>query len=187
MGNMIYAVNYNIPDIFVYLIPNYLIAALYLGCGLEMIRAYLVKKKVSHFMYIFILIPAVLVSINYGKMKLFNSACHAKRAEEVLIRVRKDSLIISPDDFYSQIFWYYLIGENVGKKRNIYLLSHFHVNQVKAYLDNDKPIYLPEERKYIPPGLKVYCIGKEHCKIMQNEGYRMLKYSDNLYKVSTLR
>jgi hypothetical protein len=184
LGNAVYAVNYDINDIFVYLIPNYLIAAIYAGLGLDALLKIPTGKKAVLFIGIaFFIIPLALFLANHGKMHTFNSTHHAQKVGNILKIVKKDALIVSPDDFYSQFFWYYLIGENIEARKNIYLVHHFDMNRVKAYIRDDQALYLPEQRKYVPKGLKVYCVHPKHLKQFQQAGFRMLKLRNYLHKV----
>ncbi len=183
-GNMIFSINYDAAEVFFYLIPNYLIIAIYLGLGLDAIKKTLTDKKLARGSYLFILIPLALLFHNYNKMAPFNTNYYAQKVEFILTKVNKDAIIISPDDYYSQYFWYYLIGEGVEAGKNIYLMHHFSVSQIQEYIDENKPFYLPEQRKYVPPGLKVYCIDTGHMNALKNAGFRILKFRNFLFKVS---
>ena len=183
-GNMIFSINYNAAEIFFYLIPNYLIIAVYLGVGLEAGKKALARKGLAWGSYLFILIPIALFFLNFSKMAPFNTTYHAKKVEFILTKVNKDALIISPNDYYSQYFWYYLIGEGVEARKNIYLMHHFSTEQIRQYIDENKPFYLPEQRKYVPPGLSVYCINPRQMKALKNAGLRTLKLKHSLFKIS---
>ncbi len=190
LGNMGYAVNYNIADISVYLIPNVLIIAIYLGLGLEFLIEIASKKKIgliSYASYTFIIIPVLLFFFNQDKMHHINNTLHAQKVETIITTVKGNALLISPDEFYSQYFWYYLIGEKLEAKRNIFLVHHFDINQVKEYIDNKKPIYLPEQRKYAPAGLNVFCINQDHYNQFRELGYHISKISTHLFKISKKR
>jgi len=184
LGNMIPAIDYDIAEIFVYLIPNYLILALYIGIGLDSIHALLKKKGIALVSYAMILIPLFFFLVNHSKMKPFNDTFHQKRVEAVLQLVKTDALIISPDDFYSQYFWYYLIGEKMSATRHIYLMHHYDFTQVKDYIQHNRPIYLREERKYVPIGLKVYFMNTSQNQNFKQAGFNMHKIRHYLYKVN---
>jgi len=183
LGNMGFAINYDIPDISVYLIPNVLIVAIYIGVGLEFCKEILKSKRMRIISYTFIIIPFLLFCFNQSKMYPINNISNAQHVEAILKKVKDNALIISPDGFYSQFFWYYLIGEKIETKKNIYLVHHFDVKQVVEYIENKKQIYLPEERKYTPLGLKVFCINSAHLKQFKEMGYRLLKLNENLYRI----
>lgn len=46
-GNMFWIINYEIPDIFVYMIPSYFLMAIYIGVGLQKIETFLSAKHQS--------------------------------------------------------------------------------------------------------------------------------------------
>lgn len=181
--HMAFAVNYNINEIFVYLLPNYLIIAVYTGIGLDCILNLPARKKIAAVSAALLLIPVFFFTINQKKMAPFNDPRHAKKVETILETVYKDALIISPDDYYSQYFWYYLIGERLEAKRNIYLMHHFDPVQVTAYIRDNQRFYLPEERKYVPTGLKVYCLNQRQKKIFLDAGFRVKQASRFLFVI----
>jgi hypothetical protein len=186
LGNMFYAVNYDIPDIGVYLIPNYFVAAIYLGLGMDFIRENWAAGKpryISKFAYILLLLPLLQYQLNHGRMRHITNDVHARNVETVLTAVKKNAVIVSPDEFYSQYYWYYLIGRKIEARRNIYLVHHYDIHQVTDYIRRDKTIYLPEERKNIPPDLKVYVIAQKHQNDFKSEGFRLKKINAALYEV----
>jgi len=182
--NMILSMSYSAAEIFTYLVPNYFIIAVYAGIGLNAVLKALHSKQIAWVRYLLPVIPVFFLLFNFPKMERFNSPHHAHKVEYILRKVNKNALVVSPDDYYSQYFWYYLIGEGVEARKGIFLMHHVDICQVKQYLIDNKPIYLPEQRKYAPPGLSVYCINPEHVNAFKGANLHILKLNDFLYKVS---
>jgi len=187
LGNMSFAINYHIPDIFVYFIPNFLIMAIYLGVGLDSIDILLFKKGFLFQSCLIFLIPVSLLFANYSKVNQHNNTQMAKEIETILKTVKKDAIIFSPDYTYSEYFWYYLIGEGL-ERNNIYIFHHYqsYTEPIQAYMCEGKPLCLWDERKNVSPGLTVYIyhITADNKAIVEKAGFNLSKMGRDLYKVS---
>jgi hypothetical protein len=68
--------------------------------------------------------------------------------------------------------------------RHIYLMHHYDLTQVKDYIQKNTPIYLPEERKYVPIGLKVYFMNNSQIQLFEQAGFNMHQIRHYLYKAN---
>jgi len=180
------AINFESWDIFAFFIPNFLIMAIYLGVGLDSIHTLLFRRCFLFRSSIIVLIPIGLLFANYSKVNQHNNTQVAKEIENVFEIVKKDAIIISPDYFYSEYFWYYLIGEGL-ERNNIHILHHYqsYTEAIQAYMCEGKPLCLWDERKNISPGLTVYLyrITPDNKAIVEKAGFSLLEVGENLYKV----
>jgi hypothetical protein len=171
-------INYRIPDIYVYPIPAYFIVAIYLGIGLEKIREWLIKKeKGLIFTMLFILIPLIMLSINFDKVNQHKNTRGAKKIERIVGVVNKDTIIVSPDYMDSHLFLYYLLGEG-KQKNNIYVLQLYNKGAIRSYLKENKPLYIWEQRIHLPPGLRVLCMSKEHRDDLRKAGLKVFRVNN---------
>ncbi len=186
LGNMSFAINFDSWAISAFFIPNFLIMAIYLGVGLDSIDTLLSKRGFLFRACLIVLIPLGLLFANYSKVNQHNNTQVAKEIENVLEIVKKDAIIISPGYFYSEYFWYYLIGEGL-ERNNIYILHHYqsYTEAIQAYMCEGKPLCLWDERKNISPGLTVYLyrITPDNKAIVEKAGFSLLEVGENLYKV----
>ena len=181
LGNIFFAINYNIPDIPVYLLPNYFIVAIYLAAGLDLIKTAAVRNNIALKSILLISIPLISCAVNYVRVDQHNNVAVAKEIEAILETVGDNSIIISPNYTYSEYFWYYLIGEGFGN--NVYVMHHFSTEAIKSYICENKSFYLPEQRMNAPIGSKVYCINPEHKSALEKAGFMLTEVRRNLYRV----
>jgi len=181
LGNIFFAINYNIPDIRAYLITNYLIVAIYLAVGLDLIKTAVFRNDIALKSILLISIPLISCALNYSKVDQHNNVAVAKEIEAILETVGNNSIIISPNYEYSEYFWYYLIGEGFGN--NVHVMHHFSTEAIKSYICENKSFYLPERRMNAPIGLKVYCINPDHKSALEKAGFMLTEVRRNLYRV----
>ena len=155
--NTFWAMNYWIFDIEVYFIPTFLILAVCLAAGLSDVDSRRVKFIPAAVWLIMLLVPIKMAILNFPSVSERGDTETQVRIETALRNVKSDGLIISSDYTYSEYFWYFLIGEGMEKDRNIYLMNDFNARDISDYLNGRGRIYLKEERKYVPDGMKVYC------------------------------
>lgn len=179
----IFAINYNIFEVFVYFIPSYLIIALYIGKGLELIASLLLKKGVISNPVVLILIPLIFFAINHEYVNRRHNTIGARMIETVLQTVKKDAVILVASNKYSQYFWYYLIGEGM-QRNNIYIMPYNHTyEEVKSYIDENKPFYIKQQREHIPAGLTVYCLNTyAYCYKLRNDGFTLIDVGETSLK-----
>ena len=155
--NAFWAMNYWIFDIEVYFIPTFLILAVCLAVGLNDVSSRRINFIPAALWCIMLLVPIKMAVANFSTVSERGDTETQARIEKALRDVKSDALIISSDYDYSEYFWYFLIGEGMEKEHNIYLMNDFNARGISEYLNRQGMIYLKEERKYVPPCLKVYC------------------------------
>ncbi len=155
---------------------------LYLGLGAEdLSRRFLKSRKLS---FIWIVVPMFFLILNYSTVDRSNRVLHARIVERVLSYVERDAVIVVDDYDYGTYFWYYLLGEDYGKK-NLFAFPVYFAGPegIKAYLRNEADFKVYPTREPIPIGYPVYAlwvVGDE----MREEGFVLketgIKY---IYKV----
>ena len=174
VSNIIYAINYDIVDIYIYFLPNYFILAIYLGICLNSFSASLPKRSIA----IFLFIPAFIFIHNFKMVNQHNKTSIAEEVESVLESVDSNALIIPSDWENAGYFLYYLIGENIQNTKNIYVLVHHDRNSINNYLSENESIILPEQGITVPKDLDIYSINTQY-----KGDFKLLKVKENLYKM----
>ncbi len=183
LGNVAWALNYDIGDIFTYFMPSYLVIAIYLGLGLDSVTRRVCTKDVIFTLIALACIPSLLFTTNFRLVDQHNNKETAREIEAILQTVERDAIIISPGWTYSNYFWYYLIGNGWEAKYNIYVMHHYSTEAIKSYINENKPFLLWEERKTVPARLAVYCISPEHKRALEEAGFGLLQVKRNLYRL----
>ena len=156
--NVIWAINYDIDEVFVYPMISYFIMAIYLGLGLDhLMEKY---KSINHLKWYFAFIPVFFFLINYNFVSERNNTQDAHITRAILDEIEKDAVIVSPAYTVSEYFWYYTLGNSYRKDKNIHVMhcpDNIPVENIKAYIYNNVSL---DNSPYeiIEPGLKIYMV-----------------------------
>ena len=182
-GNIFFSINYDIQDIFVYFIPSYLIITIFLAQGLQWLWIKLSSEVRWLNKAFLLLIPIALLISNYHLVDQSSNHEDADRTLAVLHAVGKDAIIIAPNYDYIEYFWYYLAGQGIQNERNIYLQYHFNVDQIKNYIYQDVPFYIPFQKKNMPIDLAVYVMSSQQRKTLEDQGLSLVRVQNGLFKI----
>jgi hypothetical protein len=160
--NTLFVLQFEIREADAFFLPGFLVVAIYVGFAInKMLDVILLSPSIT---WVALIIPVLLVSVNYRKVDQSQHTRHAERVEDVLGIVKSNAVIITDEYDYSCYFWYYLIGEDFGKKE-IYALPLYGVGmgatnaeEIRRYLSGEKPLYSFPQRLYISPGKRVYVL-----------------------------
>jgi hypothetical protein len=112
LANILYGINYGIPDIDPYFLGSFLVNAIFIGAGLVFVFQALKNSRMNRrFLYLilalFILLPAVLLEKNYFEADQSGDYFAYDFASNVVRSVKKDAIILTNAwDHYSP--WLYL-------------------------------------------------------------------------------
>ncbi|MGA3245359.1 MAG: DUF2723 domain-containing protein [Bacteroidota bacterium] len=159
LTTLLFALAYTISDIFVYLLPVYVVLAITLGIGLEWIVDRFPKGYAVYLGAVVACLPVFFLVTNFARADQSKNTKAKMLVEESLRIVVRKALIICPDYDYAEHFWYYLFAER-GEQDSLYaLFSHeedLPLHDLKLYIRDQRPFYLPLQRRTTPPGLTVY-------------------------------
>jgi transmembrane protein TMEM260 (protein O-mannosyltransferase) len=158
-GPLAFALGYDIPDVFVYFLPVYLVLAVYLGVGLDRLasRAFLLA-----------VIPLALLAANWREVDQSGNTARAEEIETALTTADRNAVLLAPSRAYSRLVYYYLLAGG-WEDRNLHVA--WAPDRALAYL-RGQPLYLPEQRREVAPGLPVYAIGPARRGLLESAGLR---------------
>jgi MFS family permease len=126
--NSIYAISYNTTDSYIYLIPSFLVMALWLGkgvhCALVAFRTFLpfdyaqnrgriVRTVCILILCAFLLLPLVSLVGNYEALDLSSDHTASKYGTEVLSTLAANAIILTDTDPHTFALWYFRYVEGV--------------------------------------------------------------------------
>ena len=158
-GPLFFTLSYSVGDVFVYLLPVYVVLAIALGAALEWIFARTPAQLLRAAGVVVAALPVFFLFINYGRADQSHNTKSRELVEESLRIVGRKALIICPDYDVAEHFWYYLFAERTGDDSLYALFSHeedLPVGKLKSYVEEGQPFFLPVQRCETPPGLTVY-------------------------------
>lgn len=159
LGTLLFTILYAIADIFIYLLPVYLVLAVALAVGVEWLFAKCPPRFALPLVCLVLCLPLFFFITNYAKADQSRNTQAKTVVEESLHIVGKNALIICPDYDYAEHFWYYLFAERDQSDSLYALFSHeeyLPLHDLKLYLTEGRPFYLPLQRGNLPAGLTVY-------------------------------
>jgi hypothetical protein len=140
VGTAIYVANYDVPDIIVFCIPLFLALAVFLGLGLDAGVEWLGSLRPAPRWTAWgltassaALVVVVLVA-NVSEADQRGNVADAARVKRAL-DVAEDCAILLTDGYHdSEYFWYYLLGEGLGRERHLALANQVVPQDVENYL-----------------------------------------------------
>jgi hypothetical protein len=180
LGNLFFALNYDIPDIFIYFIPTYMVLAIYLGVALKGISD-LVPRSTLAVTAIALLAPAILLAFNFGAVDQHRNRS-AERAFEVLKAAGSNAVVFGEGrDLPRMYFLYYLFGEGLYRN-NLYVVP-YNSEFMVSYMMKNHPYYYREMRRFVPAGLDIYCTTEFQKTALERHGFKLTTVGPELWRV----
>lgn len=183
IGNLAICLNFGLFHVQFYLLPCYLITAIYLALAIDLLFSKLQFAKQLAYAALFLWFPVMLLVLNLPQVDQHRNTAAADQTEAILRMAKKDAVLISPTYMVSECFWYYLIGEGLQDSNRIFLVHEYNLDAIVSYMRANKPIYLPNQRIFIQPGLTVYCIGPLHLQELKQNGFYSQEVTNSFYKI----
>lgn len=166
-----YGINYQIPDIDPYFLPSFLVAAIWLGCGIACLFVLLRRGRYAPrtvaviLIILFSSLPLINLFRNYFKQDESRNYFAHDYAENILRSIRKDSIVLTKIwDHYSP--WLYLrYVENkrpdvrfidAELSRRSWYLKYIQQNYPELYQKSEKEINRFREQVYLFENGKPY-------------------------------
>ncbi|ADI15812.1 glycosyltransferase family 117 protein [Truepera radiovictrix] len=151
LSNALYAVNYDIPDIEGYFLPNDLVLAIFAALALGRVTRGVrgrgargtnrTKRCGAWRLGVLLLLPLTLYVTNYHAVDLSGHRWLQRDTEAALAAIGEDALIIAPDYARGQALLYYLIGYGWGETRNLHATNIGWVwGRLRSYLEDGAPL-----------------------------------------------
>jgi hypothetical protein len=178
-GHLVFAVNYDIPDIDVYFIPAYLVTSIVAGVGLERLLSLRVGR----------LLPAAAcfaLPLGFGLhhwagVEVAKGPDKARPMRELLESAPGGALVVARYNDYTYLL-YFTLAEGLGGGA-AFVASDISVEAIDAYLERRQPLYLTPLRKWVPPGLPVYSTRLDLRPALRAAGLAVKMVRPGVYRV----
>lgn len=152
LGHLAFALNYDIGDIDAYFIPSHLVTALVAGLGLEWLVSRDGMRRVPAVLCL--VLPLVLGVVHWTKVKAARGADKADAMRALLDEVGERAFIVARYNEYLYLLYYALAEGRAGPQ--VFIGYDIPVEDIVAYVEQDRPVYLRQLRTWAPTGLPVY-------------------------------
>ena len=153
LGHLAFALNYDIQDVDVYFIPSTLVTAVVAGVGLDRILRRAPARLLPAVACLSL--PLALCLAHWSRVEEGKGADKAEPMRELLADVRGGALVVARYNDYLYLLYFALAEGRAGPW--VFIGNEVSVEEIEAYLEQDRPLYLRPIRKSVPPGLPVYC------------------------------
>ncbi len=185
LGNVGYALNYRITDIYAYLLPSHMFLAVLLAYGCQEIIRKLGSRMQKWAVAALVLFPVINFACNLPHIRVVNRDVADPRVEETLQMVGRDALIVCPNSHHWHYFLYHVIAGDY-QARNIHILPFDNAAKLHDYLYENRPLSLFETRTTLSPGMTVYFYDVPFTfrQTLQRDAYEMTAVTPWLYRMA---
>jgi prepilin signal peptidase PulO-like enzyme (type II secretory pathway) len=181
----VYALNFDVPDVFVFFLPCYLVLAVFLGIGLDGAVEWVENRRTAsrHWTWVtaaaLAAIPLTTGAVNYPRASLRGEVGDAHRIERAIDAAGTDAVLITDNYADSEFFWYYLLGEDLGAERDLKLANQLRPRQVEAFFDRHRgPL-----ARLARPGTPIYTATTHQAWALAHEGLTVTLVADNVWRI----
>ncbi|MEW6536559.1 MAG: DUF2723 domain-containing protein [Candidatus Auribacterota bacterium] len=165
-GNIFFAINYDIRDIFIYPLMSYFILAIFCGAGMDdILRRLRIISRPLVSAGVYMAIAACFIWLNYPVASQRNNTRDAEATKQILSLIHGNAIISPVGYFTSNCLNYYLVGYDLTAKRNIHMTyNYFDPAGLYNYVRNGVPLTvgMANNTYTVQPGLRVFCVFDYH-------------------------
>jgi hypothetical protein len=192
LGTLGFALGYEIVDIEAYYLPVYWVTALCAGVGLAgaarglRLRLHPWWDTLRPGWIVAAALPLALAIGNWRDVQRDKRPQAARRVESFLHAVEHGlapPVVVVAGYHEYQYLLYYILVEKRGRDR-VFPERLASVEEVRDYLAGETPLYQRHLRRWITPGLPVYCTKGLREDLFREAGLRTERVGWNLYQIS---
>lgn len=172
LGELVWVIGYDIPDIHIYIIPVALVAAVLAGRGLEAIAAASTGVRQTAACAVFATACVLpLAYFNASQMKHEKSVAFSANIDSELAHLGTGAIVVGRIEYSQRMAYvYHLYAQGMSKERNLHLSHNTNPREVETYLSGSGGLKDSHTQELLPPGLRVF-IARRAAK----EGWSKLK------------
>lgn len=178
LGNLVFALGYDIPDLPPYFIPNHLLVAVWLAAGLGWLGA---RLRTGAPAAIGLVATLALAALQWPSVEHARGAEAASRALRILETVGERAVVVAGWHEF-QYLAYLRIAEGQGG-REVFPAHAVSVEEVVAYVKGERPLELVQLGRRLPPGLPVYNLKINHKLAYEAAGLALEAAPEGMYRL----
>jgi len=158
LANAAYALNYRIPDIEAYFLPNYLLLAIYIGLGVGKLMAWIPARR-RHLAVVLVgASMAGLLFVNWSTVDQHARTAKIRETTAMLETVGGNAVIVSPNyDIFEHLMYYDLAEEWISQR--VFISHDFDIPDFILYLRGEGDLKLTAQPIRVSPGLELFAAG----------------------------
>jgi len=185
LGNLGFALSYDISDIQTYLMPNHALGAIFLGVGLDRVLRPLASgspRLARGVLGLAVASPLVLGLLRAPRVVAESGRDAAVRAQALLADLRPGSIVIAEYPNY-ELMLYYRLVEKRAPTGPFVAHEALDLGDVVAYLRDGKPLELPQLGTRLPPGYELFSEKLFAPRRYEQAGLSIEPWHHDLYRI----
>jgi hypothetical protein len=186
LGNLGFALAYDISDVRAYFIPNHVIGALYLGVGLDRLLQGLAAGAAPLARAVGVIAvsaPLALGALRVPRVIAASGRDAASQAQAILAGVPPGAILIAGYETRQFLLYYRLIEKRAPAGPAIADES-VELGEVLAYLRDRKPLRIRQLGLVVPPGLELYSEKLFAPRRYERAGLQVEPWRLDLYRIT---
>lgn len=156
LGELLWVLGYDIPDIDIYIIPVVLISTIAIGVALSALYE---SSKGMAVIVLLALVPSVVVLpwFNWEKMGHAKAERFDRRVNDTLQALGQRAVVVGRVQYSERMgLVYHLYAEGLSEERQLHLAHNATLAQVRRYLERRGTLKDAHTRQLLPAGLRVF-------------------------------
>jgi hypothetical protein len=179
-----YALGFDVPDVFVFFLPTWLVATVFLGLAAEAVAVALGprlrdRRRLVAAGAALTCVPLVMGLVNYTRASQRGAVGVQDRMGRLFDAVGHDALIVTDNYADSEYVWYYLLGEGLGEERDLALGNQVRPADVAAFVEEGTGRLAHEAR----PGTPVYTATEHQAERLDAYGLTVTEVDEDVWRV----
>jgi hypothetical protein len=191
LASAFYAMNFNVIDVIVFFLPFFLVLAVFLGIGLEGVveRALAVRPRswplAAGVTAALMAVPLVTGLVDYPRASQRGNVAHAERIERAVDAAGRHTVFITDNYQDSEYLWYHVIGEGLGRERDLVVSNQLSVDDVVTYFQGGSSRLATDAATLTDPGApRVLTATREQARALRGAGLHVVPVADGVWEVA---
>ncbi len=191
LSPFVWTLNYNIPDIEIYLIPCVYILGLFVGLGLNALGELALRAKrlrAPGLVFVAVLSLALPATLFRDNIKECDQSRNTKFSRQIdkLVRVMGDGALVLWFRNYGErmalVYWLY--GEDQADARRLFMRTPLSAKLTVRYLEGrERAVRDDYAHRLVPVGLRVVTNHKPLARALKSRGYKSRALGMGLYEI----
>lgn len=191
LASAFYATNFNVLDVIVFFLPFFLVLAVFLGIGLDAIAGWILARRPASWSWaagiavVLAAIPLVTGVVGYPRASQRGNVAHAERIERAVAAADRHAVFVTDNYQDSEYLWYHVIGEGLGRERDLVVSNQLTVDDVVAYFEGGDSRLTVDAATLTDPGVpRVLTATRNQADALRHAGLHVIEVADGVWEIA---
>jgi hypothetical protein len=192
LASAFYAMNFDVLDVIVFFLPFFLVLAVFLGIGLEAIVGAALARRPSWprgagvaMVLAVAAIPVAAAVVGHPRASQSGNVAHAERIERAIATADRHAVLITDNYQDSEYLWYHVLGEGLGRDRDLVVSHQLTVDEVVTYFEGGDGRLATDAATLAGPGApRVLTATREQADALRHAGLHVVEVADGVWEIA---